>query len=58
MRYISDFFGNLIMVEVFLVSTLLGATAAQLHFLGPLLMFGIFWGAPIYAAILVVSNEE
>ena len=57
MRYISDFFATLIMVEVFLVNTLLGATAAQLHFLGPLLMFGIFWGAPIYAAISSVSKD-
>ena len=57
MRFINNFFVYLVVFEIALITTLLGATSAQLYYIGPVLMFGIFWGAPLAAAIISLSSE-
>jgi hypothetical protein len=57
MKFIASYFANLITLETILLGSFFGATAAQLHFIGPVLMFSIFYGAPVAAAFLVLSDD-
>ena len=45
------------MIEGVLVTGLLSSTGAQLHILGPLFMAGMYFGAPVLAAILTIQND-
>jgi hypothetical protein len=56
MKYISDFFGNLIVLEALIATLALSATGPQISVLGPLISFGIFVGAPLLAAIIAIED--
>jgi len=57
MIFIKNFFIYLVVFEIVLIKTSFAATAAQLYYIGPVLTFGMFCGAPLAAAILTLSDK-
>lgn len=58
MKFISKFIENLIMLEIYAIGALMGATAAQIHILSPLFMFSIYFGAPVMAALQALQDSD
>lgn len=58
MKFLAEFIQKLILFEATLFGTFFSATAAQLHFMGPLMMIAIYIGAPLAAAFLTITSED